>query len=178
MITDSKTGFEFESGQKLLEISMFWNSNFFWIFVRKINFVLWDRNKSEYSISWKSKSSSCQCCSETSGCLPEPITENIVQNLIEIDDYLLYCQNVNGSCTILDKNDLATSNPVLTQSELVSQIPENPAMVSILEISDSENVLHKVLYAGRVRINQLLLAGGLFEDHEFWICYNMGHFGS
>ena len=32
MITDSKTGFEFESGQKLLEISMFWNSNFFFEF--------------------------------------------------------------------------------------------------------------------------------------------------
>ena len=137
---------------------------------------MWDGDNSEYSISWKSKSSSCQCCSETSGCLPEPITENIVQNLIEIDDYLLYCQNVNGSCTILDKNDLATSNPVLTQSELVSQIPENPAMVSILEISDSENVLHKVLYTGRVIINELLTptlavvdishdCGGLCEDH-------------
>ena len=97
--------------------------------------------------------------------------------MIEIDDYLLYCQNVNGSCTILDKNDLATSNPVLTQSELVSQIPENPAMVSILEISDSENVLHKVLYTGRVIINELLTptlavvdisydCGGLCEDHS------------
>ena len=91
----------------------------------------------------------CPCCKKDSGCLPQPVEDNRVQNLIEIDDYLLYCQNVNGSCTIVNKNDLETSKPVLTQSELVSQIPENPAMVSILEISDSQNVKHKVIYSAR-----------------------------
>ena len=150
-----KLAFDLKSVKKFSKYWSFKILFFFSILVRK-NFFTWDRDDSEFSISKKSKSSSCQCCSETSGCLPEPITENIVQNLIEIDDYLLYCQNVNGSCTILDKNDLATSNPVLTQSELVSQIPENPARVSILEISDSENVLHKVVYAGRVLIYEFL----------------------
>ena len=95
----------------------------------------------------------CECCSghplfdpaaPDGTCKPADIADNIVQNLIEVDDFILYCGNVNEACALIPKDDLQISNFTLEQPGLVSPISENPALVSVLDITDSENVVHKV----------------------------------
>merc|ERR1712048_460846 len=100
-------------------------------------------------VSNSPKDIDCDKCYSFQGLQGPFEEENFVQNLLEVDNFILFCQNVNQKCSAIPKDDFQIAVPPIEQKELVSPLPQNPALVSVLEITDSADVVHKVVYVAK-----------------------------